>query len=114
MGLGRLAQQRNYRVRIYRDAWVLPWLLGKRFLRPRLFRDYTTHLDHPLTPASMLDVLMEQTRWDHIRGRETDLASFSMDVWLPEEVGEPGGRPLLQGWRYTPETHQTVMGTVSA
>jgi hypothetical protein len=116
MGLDRLSYHGNYVVAIWEDVWVRAHLFTSRqVMRQRQVRVYTTHLHH-LDPPSLLDVLIEQTRWNHLLGRETDLAAFSMDVWDPAEYADRdrGGEPLLAGWRYTPETHQTEYGTVSA
>jgi hypothetical protein len=122
--LSRVATHDNLRVLIYEDRpSVPPWfkdrfpglarLLGNDSVVTKLVRDYTTNLNWR-DPVSLLAVLMEQTRFDHIRGRESDLARFSMTVWVPEEYGQPYCEPLLRKWRWTPQLSETRAGTVAA
>src|SRR5262249_42921010 len=118
-----LAGQGNYVVVVYRDRWVLPSLFGRQFPWPKQMRPYATHLD-PNDEASLRAVLMEQTRLDYITGRETVVASYSMDVWTVEEHDcvtsgsscshEPPCAPMLPGWRHTPQLFETPHGTVAA
>lgn len=110
----RLGREDNLLVVIYRDTPFLPRWFGNKFIHPVLVRPpYPTNINWR-DPRSLLAVLMEQTRFDHIRGLETDLAHFSMDVWVQEEYRQPGCAPLLRGWRYTPALYATKDGTVAA
>lgn len=97
----RLGYQYNCHVVIYRDGFWFPSLFGTRFARRIKVADRPTNLD-PGDPRTFLDVLMEQSRLDHERGRESQINEYSLDVWNLGEYGADGCEPIVPGWRYTP------------
>lgn len=109
----RIGAQHHVEVAIYRDAPWLPRFFGNKYIRPVFFRSYATNCDWR-DPRTLLAILMDQTRFDHIRGQESDLAAFSMDVWVVGERADPGCEPLLRSWRYTPQMYRTPDGATFA
>ena len=119
--VGSLAGQGNYVVVIYRDRWILPVLFGDRFPWAKRVRTFATHLN-PADPRSLLAVLNEETRIDYERGRESDLAPYSMRIWTAEEWDcvsrgdcrhDPPCGPMMPPWRYTPQMFDSCYGTVA-
>jgi hypothetical protein len=114
----------TYQFVIYRDEYAWPkWL---RDWKPRMFghqvqrkfaRRYTGQANHN-DPATLLNVLMQQTYLDWYRAEESDLLPWSMDVWSPDEYDcahhgcdhRPPCRALLQNWRHVPQHYKSSDG----
>lgn len=99
-----LAHHRTYYVRVWRDGYWLPWILGTRYPveRQRLIAAQHTNCNHQ-DPRSLMSVLVKAVKFDRYRGELHTLSEYSLDVWVPDEFGEEGARPLLENWRYTPD-----------
>jgi hypothetical protein len=100
----RLSRHANLYVRVWRDGYLLGWVFGTRFPveRRTLVHEGETNLNYE-DPRSIMDVLVRAVKFDRFHGKLHTLTQYSVDVWVPDEFGQPGAVPLRYNWRYTPD-----------